>query len=93
MSRRKARPEHGEPIVPGMSERDIAAALGVSRRWIWQIKQVAEIPKPEFERLIERGHETGTMPTLSQLVDVARRRATPRRRRMPKVCPHCGGGL
>lgn len=86
---RKTRPRRGDPIAPGASERDIAAAVGLSRRRIWEAKQAASIPEDEFEALIE----SDDPPSITALVNVARRRAgltVPARSRR---CPHCGGAL
>jgi hypothetical protein len=87
MSARKQRPARGTEIAPGTSERDIAAALGKSRRFLWQCKQVASIPEDEFEAL----YEGDNPPTITELVNVARRRAGLRERE--RRCPHCGHSL
>ncbi len=92
MSRRKNRPDRGTKLEPGMSERDIAAALGVSRRWIWQAKLCAEVSDGELERWFADCRSEGKMPTSGELANLARGRATPKRHR-PAVCPHCGGKL
>ena len=87
MSARKMHPKPGDAVRPGMSERDISVAIGMSRRKIWEAKQIASIPQEEFERLVESDNP----PLPSDLVNVAQKRAGSVRR--VKCCPHCGGEL
>jgi len=79
MSRRST-VKRDDPITPGMSERDIARALGVSRTFLWKCRQLAAIPEDEFEAAMK---QPGIKRTDS-LIDMARHRATLRR------CPNCG---
>ncbi len=88
MSRKKVRPVFGDPIAPSMSERDIAAAVGMSRRQIQDAKAIASIPEEEFERLIESDNP----PTVTAFADLARGRAGLKKRRLSR-CPHCGEKL
>lgn len=87
MSARKSRPTLGDPVHPGMSERDVSVALGMSLRKIWEAKQIASIPEADFDRLVE----SDDPPTPGELVNMAQNRAGSKRRN--KVCPHCGGRL
>jgi transposase-like protein len=55
MSRpRKVRPRHGDAVEPGMSLRDIAPALGVSKAELQRWRQLAEIPDETFEDILAR---------------------------------------
>lgn len=87
MSRKKIRPQPGDPLTDGMSERDIAATGIMTRREIQDAKAVASIPEDVFERLIE----SGKPPTKTALVAIGRGRNPARRR--ARCCPHCGGQL
>ena len=87
MSKRKIRPKRGDLTPPGASQRDIAAATGLSTRQQWQARLIASIPEEEFERLIE----SDDVPTITELVNVARRRDGLAKR--VRKCPHCGGAL
>lgn len=84
MTAKKQRPEKGGTLPPNPSQRDLAAFTGMSRRQIWQAKKIADIPEDEFERLVESDNP----PTISELLDVAQRRAGSSRKR--RTCPHCG---
>ena len=71
MTARKVRPPQGAPLAPGMSLRDVAAA--VPNLTVSQLERavcVAEIPADEFEALVE----SDTPPTMTQLVALGRRR-------------------
>ena len=83
---KKIRPKRDTPITAGMSLRDIAAALGERRQRLAEWKQIAEIPKDEFEDAVENDDNPVRAVKL-----LARRQAgkSPRERR----CPHCGGLL
>lgn len=87
MTRKKTRPQPGDPLTDGMSERDIAATGIVSRRQIQTAKAIANIPQDVFERLIE----SEKPPTLTALAAIARGRNPARRR--ARCCPHCGAQL
>ncbi len=54
MSARKTRPKQGTPVVQGMSQRDIAAALGTSTAWLNRCMRLASIPRAQFEERIGR---------------------------------------
>jgi hypothetical protein len=89
MTRRKDRPQLGEGIdLNRSSERDISAATGLSRRQIWQARQVASIPADEFEQLLA----SDAVPTVTKLVAIARRQSRDPARRRAR-CPRCGGPL
>lgn len=80
MSAKKTRPKHGDPLTPGMSERDIA--IGMNRTQLWQCKVLASMPKDEFEAAL--ADKTRRLTT-SSMVNLALRKARSVRR-----CPHCG---
>ena len=56
------------PSAGPTSERAMLRIIGMSRAKAWRAKQVANIPKAEFERLIESDNP----PTVTQLVAMAR---------------------
>src|SRR5262249_5184140 len=58
MSARKTRPQLNDPITPGMSRRDMAAALGVSTAQISRWVRLAAVPEAEFEAALARGVRT-----------------------------------
>jgi hypothetical protein len=90
MSRpRKQRPGKGDPIAPGMSQRDIAATGVLSRRQIQTALAVGSIPKEQFEALVESDNP----PTVNQLARIGRGQQKVARRRARKTCPHCGSDL
>jgi len=49
-TKRKIRPEYGTPVTAGMSQRDIAAALGTSTAELHRWKKLADIPEAEFHK-------------------------------------------
>ena len=49
MSARKTRPALGTTVAAGMSQRDIAAALGTTTAWLNRCMRLAAIPKDQFE--------------------------------------------
>lgn len=67
MSARKTRPMHGDDITPDMSQRDMAAALGVSTAKMGRWQRLAEIPKDEFERRISILKEANEITTSAML--------------------------
>ncbi|TAV04044.1 hypothetical protein [Rhizobium ruizarguesonis] len=87
MSAKKKRPAKGGQLPTNPSERDLASFTGMSRRQIWQAKKIAEIPEDEFDRMVESDNP----PTVTELLNVAQRRAGSKRKL--HVCPHCGGAL
>jgi hypothetical protein len=87
MSRKKIRPNPGDPITEEMSERDIAATGIATRREIQRWKELARIPEDEFEQLLEAER----VPSSYKIVETARGRDPARRR--AGYCPHCGGKL
>ena len=89
MSKRKIRPQQGGVLPTNPSERDLAAFTGMSRRQIWQAKKIASIPEEEFEKLVESDNP----PTVSELLNVAHRRAGSKPANLQNCCPHCGGKL
>lgn len=54
MTAKKERPRRGAEITPGMSERDVAAALGISTGELNRWKRLGAIPEDEFESRIAR---------------------------------------
>lgn len=90
----KENPSHGRSKKRGperSAHRKAAEAAGMSRGQMHRAMLIASIPEEEFEAMVEGD----TPPTLSGLVDAARR--TPmgeakRARRLTR-CPHCGGDL
>jgi hypothetical protein len=50
MSARKERPNRDAAIAPGMSYRDLSAALGVSTAELWRWTKLAALDENEFER-------------------------------------------
>ena len=85
---KKQRPRRGDSLTPGMSHRDIAAVLGVTRRQVTLWLDVASIPQDEFERLIE-ADEPSTPNELGLLARSRARKSVEYERK----CPHCGGLL
>jgi hypothetical protein len=67
-----------------MSSRDIEAAFGVTRRQQSEALLIAEIPEDEFESLLEGDNP----PSVSELVNMARRRAG-KATDYTRRCPHC----
>ena len=61
------------PSTEPPSLRQIAKQYGISRALIWRAQQVCNIPKEEFERLIESDNP----PTVTKLVEIGRRRPKP----------------
>ena len=74
MTARKMRPRVGDDVVPGMSVRDMAAALGVSKAEVCRWKKLADISEDDFDgRLAKlrgspRGCTTGAILSLEQPV-------------------------
>jgi hypothetical protein len=77
----------GDPITPGVSRRDIAAATGVRRSFIALGLALASIPEKQFEALIEADPPA----TVRQLELLARRQAGKSVKPREHRCPHCGG--
>ena len=84
----KVRPERGAALFMGESLRDIAASTGCARRFLAMARLVANIPREEFERLVE----SDKPPTARELELLARRRAG-KSSFYERRCPHCGGLL
>ena len=82
---KKERPQRGDPVTPGMSARDIAVALGMSRRFIATCLDFAAIPPEEFEATVE-----GDDFSFTELRKLARSRAN-KSLWYERTCPHCGG--
>lgn len=86
---RKQRPALGSEIKAGMSHRDIASALGISRQGFERWLMMATLPKEDFEAYLADCNEKGKIPSSREVELLARRHAgksTERERR----CPHCG---
>jgi hypothetical protein len=79
----KATPNLGDPLVPGMSRRDIAIACGKSRQYVDRCIAYADLPEDVFEELLV----AGASPREIELV--ARSRAGKSTQRV-RICPHCG---
>jgi hypothetical protein len=88
MTARKNRPARGAPVTPGMSVRDIAAALGWSTAAISRAKQLAEIPLETFDAIVD-GYQGSEELTVQRIIDLSHGcdRSTAKR---TVVCPHCG---
>lgn len=68
MSARKTRPMQGDTLTPEMSQRDIAAAWGMSKGALWRCRRLATIPEDEFDRRIAAIHGRGERLTKSALL-------------------------
>jgi len=55
MTARKKRPVKGAPITDGMSQRDIAAALGWSTGMLNRCIRLADVPEEQFEECLKAG--------------------------------------
>jgi hypothetical protein len=84
---RKQRPRRGDPITPGMSYRDIALALGTTRREIALWIDYAAIPDEEFNQFLASPDFS-----FSELKKLARLRAN-KSITYERKCPHCGALL
>jgi hypothetical protein len=84
---KKERPKLGETVRPGMSQRDIALALGVSRQELASWLDLAAIPEDEFDRLVKSDDFNFTK--VKYLARLRANKATSYERK----CPHCGGLL
>jgi len=80
---RKVRPKLGDPLVPGMSQRDIAAAMGCTRRYLARALDFASLPEDHFNELLAVGASKG------EIRFVARSRAGKTAQRVRR-CPCCG---
>lgn len=79
---------------PERSERrKVAEAAGLTRLQAWQYIQIARIPEPIFEALVE----SEDPPSTAKLVEVARllqgKPPSKARGRRYSTCPHCGADL
>ncbi len=82
---RKVRPKLGDPIAPGMTLADMAAATGIPLRRMRRATAIASLSDAEFEQYLARPQ----VASPSELEILSRRRdgkATDYTRR----CPHCG---
>ena len=68
MTARKTRPEHGTQVTPGMSIRDTAAALGISKAELCRWQRLAEVPQADFEAQVAAHHNEGVRLTASSIV-------------------------
>lgn len=78
---RKVRPQLGDPLRPGMSLRDIAAATGANRKFLARALAYAEIDAATFDRIVESDQ-------VDQIKILARRR-TGKAIDYVRRCPHC----
>ena len=83
----KQRPHLGDPVTAGMSNRDIALALGTTRREIALWLDYAKIPEREFNQLLASPDFS-----VSELKKLARLRAN-KSLTYERKCPHCGALL
>jgi len=67
LSRKKTRPEFRARVHAGMSQRDIAAALGLSTAEMHRYKRLAEVPKEVFERRMAESFAAGIKPSAQSL--------------------------
>ena len=84
----KAWPKSKGALTKPVSMRRSAEEAGLSLHQTRQAIRVANLPKGEFERLVESDNP----PTVEQLANLGRRRGVQARGlggREP--CPHCGG--
>jgi hypothetical protein len=88
---KKQRPNLGDPVRAGMSNRDIAAALGVSRKQLAFWCDLATIPDEEFEEALRIAHRN-YREMMAELRRLARARAG-KSIWYERHCPHCGGLL
>ncbi len=86
MTRKKIRPQPGDPLTDGMSERDMAATGILTRRQIQTWKKLADVPEDEFERFLE----SEKVPSANTIVETFRGNPVQRRAR---CCPQCGGKI
>lgn len=86
MTLKKIRPQPGDPLTDGMSERDIAATGILTRRQIQTFKKLAGIPEDEFEQMLESEKIPSTNAILRTFL------GNPVQRRA-RYCPHCGGNI
>lgn len=91
MSARKPRPARGTPVVEGMSQRDIAAALGVSTGWISRCLRLAAVPKETFEAIVESDapFADGKRLSADRIINLSHGWDTSTKPRT-RACPHCG---
>jgi hypothetical protein len=68
VSARKNRPKHGDDVTPDMSQRDMAAAIGISKGQLWRCLRLAEIPQDEFERRIAELKARGEVVTAMAVI-------------------------
>jgi hypothetical protein len=85
---KKIRPKKGDPVLPGMSLRDIAACL--PGRWtpkmLAKCIAISEIPKDQFEEAVEQGD--WPLKAVDRLL-ILRRRGTGKAEFYVRRCPHC----
>jgi hypothetical protein len=88
---RRGRPRKQRPtdLRECKSQRDLAAAAGISRKLLAQALLIASIPDEEFEAIVE-SDEPGD--PLRKLELLARRRAG-KVTEYVRRCPHCGHPL
>jgi hypothetical protein len=91
VNRRGSWPKSKGALTARTSRRRLAEEAGLSLHLYRQAMRVVNIPKDEFERLVESDHP----PTVEQLAIKGRRwragwdYAAPPEKSIP--CPHCGG--
>jgi len=92
MSARKQRPEPGARVTPGMSLRDVAAAIGTNKTELSRWVRLASVPTEDFEQILEARNRPGIKHgklTAQKILDLSRgwdKSETKKRR----LCPHCG---
>jgi hypothetical protein len=83
----KAWPKSKGDLTAKKSRRRAAQEAGLSLHQYRQAIRVSNIPKDEFERLVE----SDDPPTVSQLAALGRRQHPGGRATTLEPCPHCGG--
>ena len=86
----KIRPVRGScEIQAGMSQRDMAIAVGISRAELSKWIAMAEIPEERFEAALESDEPKAELRHELLLVRHRAGKAT----EYERCCPHCGGLL
>lgn len=75
--------------MPGMSCRDQAIALGMSRQELARARALASLPKDEFEAYIA-DCRSRKEPASSRALELLARRRANKSTEYERRCPHCG---
>jgi hypothetical protein len=90
---RKVRPEPGTLVAPGMSRRDCASALGLSRNELSRWMVMAEAPADAVEEYFAECRDNNRIPKARDIELLARRQAGKACPVVVRSCPHCGKPL